>query len=148
MGIVLQKNTSLENVINKSVSNIGNISSWRAVDSVNVLAPVLFIERGSLTNAEVLSCNYLYISEFGRFYFVKNIEAVNESTFRLDCSVDVLYTYRARILNIEGLIERSTNNCNHYLTDSIPVETSPAVSVIEFTPISYEAGAAYIITTG
>lgn len=48
--------------------------------------------------------NYCYISEFGRYYFINNITSVRNGLWKIDCSVDVLMSYKTSILNLNVIV--------------------------------------------
>ena len=50
--------------------------------------------------------NYVYIQEFKRFYFIKKITAETGGAARIDCHVDVLYTYSRPLANCELYVTR------------------------------------------
>lgn len=80
----------------------------------DILKPVILV-AGSLP---VDSVNYVYLEEFKRWYFVTNIKTVRSSLYELNLSVDVLYTYRESIKNLEVVTARQENSYNTYLNDN------------------------------
>ncbi len=48
--------------------------------------------------SDLCSCNYLYIKEFNRYYFIEDISIFRTNLWRLRCHVDVLHSYSS-ILN-------------------------------------------------
>ena len=43
---------------------------------------------------KVLSANYLWIPQFDRYYFIDDITSVTNTLWRIDCSVDVLMSFK------------------------------------------------------
>lgn len=110
---------SCENeVVDKSGSVVlsGNISAVMVnTDSLN---PV-FKVQGSYSGSNYCSC-----SEFGRFYYIENVEALAGGHCLLHCHVDVLYTYASAIVGLTCLVTRNEdiNKWKRDYTDlAIPV---------------------------
>ena len=55
--------------------------------------------------------NYVYIPDFGRYYFVTDIEIKNNGLFRISLKEDVLMSYKDIL----------TNNENHVIKSSLPI---------------------------
>lgn len=81
--------------------------------------PVLYMEH----DATLFNCNYVYIPDFGRYYFINGRELV-EHTEYITCHVDVLKTYANDIKNSNGIATRS-QYYNKNLADKmiIPLES-------------------------
>lgn len=100
MLLTLYKTLDGDNVINKTLTDPTdfNINLKGDVDIVN---PSLLMVR--LTGLDYKDFNYAHIPELGRYYFIRGIDAVNASLFRLDCECDYLETYKVEILNSSGI---------------------------------------------
>lgn len=105
---------SCENeVVDKSgsVTLSGDISAVMVnTDSLNPIFKV----QGSYSGSNYCSC-----SEFGRFYYIENVEALAGGHCLLHCHVDVLYTYKDSILGLTCLVSRNEdiNKWKRDLTD-------------------------------
>lgn len=74
-------------------------------------------------NSSILQCNYLYCEEFGRYYFINNVSFESAHRMVLNCHVDVLYTYRNEINNLDALVSRQEIEKNSKIADDqIPWE--------------------------
>ena len=104
MQLVLYRNLSSDNTINKVLTNgtVFNINLKRETDILN---PDLFLVR--LTGVDYNDFNYAVITELKRAYFINSVSSVNASLFKLECSTDVLETYRTEILNSESSFKKS-----------------------------------------
>lgn len=104
MQLVLYRNISSDNTINKVLTNgtVFNINLKRETDILN---PDLFLV--TLTGIDYNDFNYAEIVELKRFYFIDSISSVNASLFKLECSTDVLETYKTEILNTEASFKKS-----------------------------------------
>lgn len=104
MQLVLYKNISSDNTLNKVLTNgtVFNINLKRETDILN---PDLFLVK--LTGVDYNDFNYAEIVELKRFYFINSITMVNASLFKLECSTDVLETYKTEILTSEASFKKS-----------------------------------------
>lgn len=59
------------------------------------------------------TCNYAYLEDLGRFYFVKGWRLSNSNIWEVECECDALATYKAYILLYEAFVERCSDP-NYY----------------------------------
>lgn len=86
----------------------------------SIIRPVLIFERANVGH----SYNYVYISDFGRYYFVDDIVYENARIYYY-CSVDVLATYKSTIGNSTQYVLRAAHTYNEYVIDQYyPTMTS------------------------
>lgn len=111
--VMLYKNESPVEKIGKTLSDSITVSDVVLKKDTSILKPVL------LTNdaRDVYEYNYMYIEEFGRYYFIDDIVSVNNNLWEISAHVDVLETYKAAILSNQAVIRRQTNKFNTYLND-------------------------------
>lgn len=83
-------------------------------DNTSILKPIIRVRSSA---AAITSYNYMYISEFNRYYFIDDIVSINNGLWEISAHVDVLQTYRQEILNQEAVIRRQQNRYNLYLND-------------------------------
>lgn len=69
----------------------------------SVISPNLKIA----TYDNLTSYNYLYISEWNRYYFIKDIVVDVGGKVYLQCAIDVLYTYRIYFGDVVACVMRS-----------------------------------------
>lgn len=96
MQLVLYKNSSPDNAINKVLSGgtVFNINFRGEVDIINPSLPLV-----RLTGIDFREYNYAEITELGRFYFIDSIDSTNARIETLNLRTDVLETYKQDILN-------------------------------------------------
>lgn len=84
-----------ENVINKTKvqQDVLNIELKNIVDMIN---PVIVLKDPSLN---MVKYNYCYLSDFKRFYFIRDIQTMNSDMFTLVLECDVLESFKSDILN-------------------------------------------------
>lgn len=66
---------------------------------------------------DVLKCNYCYCEEFKRWYFITDIQMMNNRLANIVCRIDVLMTYKENILQESGYIARNENTYNKMILD-------------------------------
>ena len=87
MEITLYKTSEENNKIDKTLSEPYNMTGSLRNES-SVIRPSILVEIENPTNY-----NYMYIPDFGRYYFIKEMTSVRTNLWRLDCEVDVLKSY-------------------------------------------------------
>lgn len=102
------------NQINKQIGTATNVNCI-IKDNLDVLNPVFELDF----NASILSKNYMYVPDLGRYYFITNIEIINH-TIIIRGHVDVLKTYATDIMNARGIATRS-QYYNRNLADKMVV---------------------------
>ena len=111
MNIVLYKNNSDDNVINKELTEITTVDAKFKKQS-SIVEPVLLLERD--VNESILGCNYVYIPKFNRYYFVVDFEVFPSKIFTLTLKVDVLESFKQDILNCKGFVSRQADYNKYY----------------------------------
>ena len=102
--VVLMTNTSPKNYMSKSLTNVATVSGVLK-DESNIVNPQIEIELAS-AHAHI---NYLYISEFGRYYFVNDVVSVRNGLWRFDCTSDPLTSFASQIRGCTGIVRRAQN---------------------------------------
>lgn len=103
------------------------------------------------TNPVIYHYNYMYISEFDRYYFITDIINVSNNRWIIKAHVDVLHSFKNDILNSECIIEKIENqtDSNLYFDDgSFVMDTRKYNEVIEFPNGLNENGSYILICAG
>lgn len=111
----IRKCLSEEIRVDKTFDSAADIQlSGNFRENEDILNPVITIE----TSTTLSGYNYVEISEFGRYYFMKP-EVINNKLWRLVCRVDVLSTYAAGIKASSALVSRTAKDSkiNFYIND-------------------------------
>lgn len=109
--INLQTNYSDVNVLDKNISNVSSVSGVLK-EQTSILNPIIKIQ-GSLPTG----VNYMTIPDFGRSYFVTDIQSITNDIFEITGKVDVLTTYKNQIRGCTGIVSRQESNWNLFLDD-------------------------------
>lgn len=113
--IHLMVNTSSKEVLDKQASTIRTVTGTLR-EGTSIVDPIIKIE-GDLS--EFTKCNYMYIPEFGRYYYVTDIKSVLNDIVEFSAHVDVLNTYKDQIRSNVAIIHRQENDWNLYLNDGV-----------------------------
>ena len=105
---------TVENVVVDKTSYMSeSVSTNCEMVNTDVLNPVLKL------SSNYLDKNYVLIPEFeNRYYYVSSIEMLRGGNMLMNCHVDVLMTYKDKILQSSCNIVRQENANSGTLTDS------------------------------
>lgn len=136
MTIRFYKNYSEKNHLDKDITQMGDDISGTLRDDCSIINPVIKIE--AFTGFDITSCNYAYIVEFNRYYFINNIRCIGK-LFELDMHVDVLSTYKDEIRANKAVVSRQEKRYNLYLQDgNFKTYAFPHMQVEQF-PSGFDA---------
>lgn len=90
--------------VTKSLTAISSVTA-RLVHPCNILRPELVLSGDSTVNA--INANYVYIPDFGRYYFIKDHTTDTAVRIILSCEVDPLMSWAAGIKASKQLVTRS-----------------------------------------
>lgn len=116
MTLKLYTNTSDKNHLDKNITQQGTDISGTLREDCSIIDPVISIE--AITNFNLKTCNYAYISEFGRYYYITNI-VCSGKLYELHMHCDVLMSFRSQIRGNNAVIARQENAYNLYLADGV-----------------------------
>ena len=87
------------NVINKTLQSVA-VVPVTLKGKLDILNPTISLHITDDLVTKMLSCNYCYIDEFKRYFFINDIKVLGK-VVELSLEVDVLETYRSEILTSE-----------------------------------------------
>lgn len=146
MEVILYKYDGLEDKVGKTLSKyiLDIFGSLR--EGTSLLSPSILIESGNYTRIvtddkkrvgylkdniftfitnnqleQLLQCNYCYIPEFKRYYWVSNIISVRSNLWRIDLNIDVLNSYAEEIKKQECYVSRNEYNFDYKQEDPLLV---------------------------
>lgn len=140
----LYTNTSNPNVLNKSIATLGSFSC-DFKNTIDVETPEVYVAAGATYD----KANYMYIPEFGRYYFCKARAGVG-NTITFECKSDPLMSFKAGLLSSKAVIARNPWHFNLYIPDSkLPIESRNITSTLKFPNTELFGGSnnCYILTT-
>ena len=129
-----------KNEVNKTLSS-PIVKTCSLKNGSSIEDPVLYMEH----DATLFNCNYVYIPDFGRYYFVSGREIV-EHTDYITLHVDVLMSFKNDILASVGTATRS-NFYNKNIPDKM-VASLPGENIQYRTLSSPISGENYVLILG
>lgn len=64
-------------------------------------------------------CNYAYIPDFNRYYFITDIISIRNNIWRLNMQVDVLMSYKNQIKQLNAFVNRNEFEYNPLIVDDL-----------------------------
>ena len=100
-------------------SGNGTVIPCVANDGVDIINPVISLQRGNGGANSPTAWNYCKIPDFNnRYYFIENWEW-RGGLWHAHCAVDVLATYRSQIYDMSAYVVRSANAFDGTISDAL-----------------------------
>lgn len=98
--------------LNKNLTEVSTLSNVRLLENCSLLNPSFVFKM-----PENIFINYIYVPKFGRYYYINNMTILDNNMVQIDCSVDVLMSFKDEIKNTKQHIVRQENEYNMYMID-------------------------------
>lgn len=141
MNIILYQTNDEVNRLEKTLSNAIELTGSLREDC-DILTPTIKIESA----VNISAYNYMRISDFLRYYFIKTIKVMRTGLWELTAEVDPLMSYAAQIKALPAIAGRSANRISYYISDGKQEVLSQARVQTKLFPKGF-SGATYILTT-
>lgn len=106
----------------------------RGQDNGNKRSPTITVEANASNRATILACNYAYISEYDRYYFIGPMKPVTDKLIEIPLTCDVLETFKTGISNNMMILDRTELYNSQYVVDnSRAAENFPMVLTRSFS---------------
>lgn len=129
MIIDLYINNSENNAFTKNLTLVYTLNGTLR-ESVSILNPSIDFNFDGI---QMPTINYVFIPDFKRYYFVKNITSIRTNLWRYDLHVDVLSSFKDEILANTGTVARQENQWNMYLDDgTFRAYSNPLIQMKKF----------------
>lgn len=113
--MILYRNESPTNYVNKSLAQIYEfVGTLRSGSSI--LNPIITFEANA-PGFQANQTNYLYVPDFGRYYYITDIISVHYTLWEIHCHVDVLMSYAEQIKEQQAIVARQEFKYNLMLDD-------------------------------
>ena len=131
MDVIFYTNDSPDNEVTKTLTQQYS-ATGELHENCSIINPVITCEVANITAAKIPLINYAYISDFGRYYFVRNITFIGKLV-RFDMHVDVLSSFATELKNHNAIVARQQNKYNLYLQDGmIKTYANPHIEIKQF----------------
>lgn len=121
--ITTYKNSSEPNRLDKTsyLTAVGPLyGTFR--EPTSLTAPSITIQQDA-----VPTFNYIYIPTFNRYYYVTEITSIRKGLWQIDCTVDVLMSYKDAIMNCRARVERNEYDYNDNIPDDRRIVESGSI---------------------
>ena len=129
--------------LNKTFT-LGTTKSCYCKEPVDVFSPVFILDYAMAYN----SYNYCYVADWNKYYFINSITLSQGGKTIIQCTEDVLNTYKTEIGQLRATVERTSdlNWVDTYLDDkSARLEQYSRDFVLEFSSPFYTQNKVYVI---
>ena len=144
MNIWLGINNEEKNKLNKTIENELNFVGTlrRETDIIN---PSIIIEADNLTQY-----NYMYIPEFGRYYFITGITSIRNNLWEISGKVDVLMSFKDGIYTCPVVLADTENTGSEsYISGNVwKTLVKTKTDIISFPSGLNNTGEYILITSG
>lgn len=111
--IVFYNNNSDRRCINKVLTDAktisGNVKTQYTSSGISIDIDI------SVAGIAPFQFNYMKLDN--KYYFIDSVDFLSQNIIRVNCSVDLLETYKSQILNQIAVLNRSETSYNRYLND-------------------------------
>lgn len=125
--------------------NVVDDDSLRVVDNEN---KQITYDSDTFT---YFQCNYAYIEELHRYYFITDIICVTNELFQINMQCDVLMSYKEQLKKLDAYVTRNEFSTNYNLVDTeLDMTNEPDIQVIEIPNNLFDLDsntAKYYVTT-
>lgn len=127
--ILIQRNNSPITKMGKNITLIKTLTGSLR-NETDIINPEILLEA---TQDDLRTANYLTISEFGRKYFIEEIESVRTNMYIIRAHVDVLDSFISQIKGNNAVVLRQENDFNLLLNDGVfKCQQNPRISLRDF----------------
>lgn len=117
------------NVLTKTLTAVKAITGAVCKENCSVISPVFIVAY----DANLLTANYAYCTEFSRYYFITDITVMTGGRLQISCRVDVLGTYGATLKTLTALMTRTESEPSEVVDNYLPLKRNKITKVYEFT---------------
>jgi hypothetical protein len=140
MIVKIYTNNSEKIALSKNLTELMTVSGVLR-EMTSIQNPTIILNRNI---TDLINCNYVFIEDFNRYYYVNNITSVKQNLTQLDLSCDVLMSFKDDILKQTAIIKKQQDNWNLYIDDgSFSAQQNSRVQIKSF-PNSIE-GESYVL---
>lgn len=145
MNITLYNQANDKRVVNKILGTaIATFSDAVARDSFTVRNGEILIN----TAIDLSKCNYCYISDLNRYYYINDVIIERKNMWVLSLKCDVLMTFKDGIKSLRGTVDRQENKYNGYIPDGEYKELAYSQITTKAFPNAMNSDTLILMTVG
>ena len=125
--------------------SLGSPVNCEVFHECSIMSPTFLLSY----NANYVNFNYLYVPDWGRYYFIVDETVAPGGRIYLTCKEDVLMSNKNEILNLNAQIVRNEKVRNKLIVDNrYPAEIMSTLGVFNFpeTPFDLTSGYNLVMT--
>lgn len=140
------RNLSENNSVDKTVAPVCTLTGTLR-DGTSIIDPEFLVDASVDT---FVGCNYVSVPEFGRSYFIRNIQAYRNTLSIISCHVDVLSSFADEIRSNTGIVKKqeNVNAYNLYIDDGSLVAYQDPYVLTEVFPSGFSGGCFILVVAG
>lgn len=140
LGVIHDEKNKLNKTVNSAVTYTGTLK-----EETSVIKPSVIIEASNLSNY-----NYMYIADFGRYYFITDIVSIKNGLWRVNAVVDVLMSFKSAIEDCPIILKQTetTNSESYMFGDMWKTLVKSKTDIINFSSGLNSTGEYILITSG
>lgn len=142
MELILYRTIDDENVINKDLEYIHTMNIVLK-SNVSIVSPIIILKR--VEGVDLFSSNYCYLDELNRYYFIREIEIMNNDNVRMMLECDVLESFKQDILNSVSEVNRNMKHGDYHST-SVETDVRKTTNIYK-SDVSVEGERTIVLTT-
>lgn len=137
MKITFYKCKSEKNCLNKVLESEIQLDGAIRGES-NVISPQIMVQMNPI------GYDYVYIQEWGRYYFITDVVCYRSNAFVVKLSIDVLMTYKTEILQMTGIVSRLTSG-SAYASRDLLVSCKEECREFDFGSTPFKRDGTYVL---
>lgn len=144
MTVNLYRTSSDPRMLSKALTDAGSYNCKPYRDA-SVTTPQIILRVNS---ADLAGVNYMYIPDFGRYYWVTDVTFLTGGRAVVSGTVDVLMTYAGGIRGLRVNIDRAQGQTENYIPDTSQGFTNSAETTVlksDGTLISEETSTCWMV---
>lgn len=143
MNLTFYNNTGDIRQLNKSITAVKSGVTAQVGYAVTLTDPSFVMDY----DASLVNANYVYVAEWGRYYYVNNRTMLNGNQIELTCHVDVLMSFKDAILSSDCIAERSASKVNPYIIDNMVGDEGTFQTVYRRSSVTpFNSTGSYLLT--
>lgn len=139
--ITFYNNNSDRMCINKNLADAktisGNVKTQYTSSGISLDIDI------SVSGITPFQFNYMKFDN--KFYYIDSVDFLSQNIIRLNCSVDLLESYKSQILKQAAVLERSQNIYSRYIDDDKLVLNAYKRVQTKTFPVSFTPSSSYVI---